>query len=50
MFEAKPASVPIIIVVVVVVVDDDALLRELVALEFRGVGFDVLRRRTRATT
>jgi hypothetical protein len=48
MFEAKPASVPIIIVVVVV--DDDALLRELVALEFRGVGFDVLRRRTRATT
>ena len=35
MFEAKPASVLIVVV-------DDALIRELVALEFRDAGFDVV--------
>jgi hypothetical protein len=40
MFEAKPASV--LIVVVDDDDDDDALIRELVALEFRDAGFDVV--------
>lgn len=43
MFEAKPASAPVI-----VVVDDDALIRELVALAFQDVGFDIIEARDAA--
>ena len=43
MFEAKPASAPVI-----VVVDDDALIRELVAVAFQDVGFDVIEARDAA--